>query len=171
MLHAIQGGLKDEMGALEREHQPRGLMAAKRDDRAMTRGSVHKIKVERSLFGRWIRGPVPRAACHRPEWVLACLTGIRVRPLTRPLPQISHLIIPVPCSPLEIEKFQDETIQIPNLPILLVAYSATTQQTTKMATIGSLIFCNDCGNLLPASKGSSKNILQCECCGAENQGE
>lgn len=40
-----------------------------------------------------------------------------------------------------------------------------------MAAIGSLVFCTDCGNLLPASKGSSKNILQCECCGAENQGE
>lgn len=38
-----------------------------------------------------------------------------------------------------------------------------------MSAIGSLVFCTDCGNLLPASKGSSKNILQCECCGAENQ--
>jgi DNA-directed RNA polymerase I subunit RPA12 len=40
-----------------------------------------------------------------------------------------------------------------------------------MASIGSLIFCTECGNLLPASKGSQKNILQCDCCGAENQGE
>lgn len=39
-----------------------------------------------------------------------------------------------------------------------------------MAAIGSLIFCTDCGNLLPASKGSEKNILHCECCGAENRG-
>jgi hypothetical protein len=39
-----------------------------------------------------------------------------------------------------------------------------------MAAIGSLIFCTDCGNLLPASKGSEKNILHCECCGAENKG-
>ncbi|KAK1759476.1 hypothetical protein QBC47DRAFT_420426 [Echria macrotheca] len=38
-----------------------------------------------------------------------------------------------------------------------------------MASIGSLIFCTECGNLLPASKGSQKNILQCDCCGAENQ--
>ncbi|KAB5540503.1 hypothetical protein GE09DRAFT_1216228 [Coniochaeta sp. 2T2.1] len=38
-----------------------------------------------------------------------------------------------------------------------------------MAAIGSLIFCTDCGNLLPASKGSEKNILHCECCGAENK--
>ncbi|KAK0619826.1 hypothetical protein B0T14DRAFT_537468 [Immersiella caudata] len=37
-----------------------------------------------------------------------------------------------------------------------------------MAAIGSLIFCTDCGNLLPASKGSEKNILRCGCCGAEN---
>ncbi|KAK1766810.1 hypothetical protein QBC33DRAFT_559537 [Phialemonium atrogriseum] len=37
-----------------------------------------------------------------------------------------------------------------------------------MAAIGSLIFCTDCGNLLPASKGTAKNILHCECCGAEN---
>lgn len=39
-----------------------------------------------------------------------------------------------------------------------------------MAAIGSLIFCTDCGNLLPVSKGSEKNILHCECCGAENRG-
>ncbi|CCC08186.1 hypothetical protein QBC45DRAFT_142778 [Copromyces sp. CBS 386.78] len=38
-----------------------------------------------------------------------------------------------------------------------------------MAAIGSLIFCTDCGNLLPVSKGSEKNILHCECCGAENR--
>lgn len=38
-----------------------------------------------------------------------------------------------------------------------------------MTTIGSLVFCTDCGNLLPASKGNAKNILKCECCGAENQ--
>ncbi|TPX15014.1 uncharacterized protein E0L32_004844 [Thyridium curvatum] len=37
-----------------------------------------------------------------------------------------------------------------------------------MATIGSLVFCTDCGNLLPASKGTAKNILLCNCCGAEN---
>lgn len=43
-------------------------------------------------------------------------------------------------------------------------------QNNKMATIGSLVFCTVCGNLLPASKGSVKNILHCECCGAENQG-
>lgn len=43
--------------------------------------------------------------------------------------------------------------------------------TINMASIGSLVFCTDCGNLLPSSKGSQKNILQCECCGAENQGE
>lgn len=39
-----------------------------------------------------------------------------------------------------------------------------------MAAIGSLIFCTDCGNLLPPSMGSKKNILNCECCGAENKG-
>ncbi|KAL2015429.1 hypothetical protein VTK56DRAFT_5507 [Thermocarpiscus australiensis] len=38
-----------------------------------------------------------------------------------------------------------------------------------MAAIGSLIFCTDCGNLLPPSKGSEKNILHCDCCGAENR--
>ncbi|KAK0714987.1 hypothetical protein B0H67DRAFT_230649 [Lasiosphaeris hirsuta] len=37
-----------------------------------------------------------------------------------------------------------------------------------MAAISSLIFCTDCGDLLPASKGNEKNILRCECCGAEN---
>ncbi|CAN8102206.1 unnamed protein product [Discula destructiva] len=40
-----------------------------------------------------------------------------------------------------------------------------------MASIGSLVFCTDCGNLLPSSKGSEKNILLCECCGAENKDE
>jgi hypothetical protein len=39
-----------------------------------------------------------------------------------------------------------------------------------MAAIGSLLFCVDCGDLLPPSKGSKKNILICECCGRENQG-
>ncbi|KAK3318402.1 hypothetical protein B0H66DRAFT_516616 [Apodospora peruviana] len=40
-----------------------------------------------------------------------------------------------------------------------------------MAAIGSLIFCITCGNLLPVSKGSQKNILHCDCCGADNRGE
>ncbi|KAH8889648.1 hypothetical protein GQ53DRAFT_187414 [Thozetella sp. PMI_491] len=38
-----------------------------------------------------------------------------------------------------------------------------------MAAIGSLIFCIDCGNLLPASSGNSKNILACDSCGAHNR--
>ncbi|KAL2208741.1 hypothetical protein CC79DRAFT_1366949 [Sarocladium strictum] len=38
-----------------------------------------------------------------------------------------------------------------------------------MAAIGSLVFCIDCGNLLPASKGTERNVLSCECCGAENK--
>jgi DNA-directed RNA polymerase I subunit RPA12 len=40
-----------------------------------------------------------------------------------------------------------------------------------MAAIGSLVFCIDCGNLLPASKGTERNVLSCECCGAENKGQ
>jgi DNA-directed RNA polymerase I subunit RPA12 len=39
-----------------------------------------------------------------------------------------------------------------------------------MAAIGSLVFCTDCGNLLPVSKGNVKNILHCDCCGADNKG-
>jgi len=39
-----------------------------------------------------------------------------------------------------------------------------------MAAIGSLVFCTDCGNLLPATKGTEKNSLNCECCGAWNKG-
>lgn len=39
-----------------------------------------------------------------------------------------------------------------------------------MAAIGSLVFCTDCGNLLPATQGSEKNSLQCECCDAWNKG-
>ncbi|KAF7561719.1 hypothetical protein G7046_g2442 [Stylonectria norvegica] len=38
-----------------------------------------------------------------------------------------------------------------------------------MSAIGTLVFCTDCGNLLPTSKGSTRNVLRCECCGAENQ--
>ncbi|KAI1333061.1 transcription factor S-II-domain-containing protein [Xylariaceae sp. FL0255] len=37
-----------------------------------------------------------------------------------------------------------------------------------MATVGSLLFCTECGNLLPVSKGNVNNILHCECCGADN---
>ncbi|CAH0048663.1 unnamed protein product, partial [Clonostachys solani] len=38
-----------------------------------------------------------------------------------------------------------------------------------MAAIGSLVFCVDCGNLLPSTRGSERNTLRCECCGAENK--
>ncbi|KAF4469631.1 DNA-directed RNA polymerase I subunit RPA12 [Fusarium albosuccineum] len=38
-----------------------------------------------------------------------------------------------------------------------------------MAAIGTLVFCTDCGNLLPATKGTQRNVLSCECCGAENR--
>lgn len=39
-----------------------------------------------------------------------------------------------------------------------------------MSAIGSLVFCTDCGNLLPPTKGNEKNLLQCECCGQWNKG-
>ncbi|KKA26015.1 hypothetical protein TD95_003991 [Thielaviopsis punctulata] len=38
-----------------------------------------------------------------------------------------------------------------------------------MAAIGSLVFCNMCGNLLPASKGTTKGILRCDACHSENR--
>ncbi|KAF6830238.1 transcription factor S-II [Colletotrichum musicola] len=38
-----------------------------------------------------------------------------------------------------------------------------------MSAIGTLVFCTDCGNLLPASMGTKKNVLVCDCCGAENK--
>ncbi|KAI0482475.1 transcription factor S-II-domain-containing protein [Xylariaceae sp. FL0804] len=38
-----------------------------------------------------------------------------------------------------------------------------------MAAIGSLVFCTDCGNLLPVSKGNVNNVLNCECCGHQNK--
>ncbi|KAG8425126.1 DNA-directed RNA polymerase I core subunit rpa12 [Metarhizium acridum] len=38
-----------------------------------------------------------------------------------------------------------------------------------MAAIGSLVFCTDCGNLLPATQGTEKNSLKCECCDAWNK--
>ncbi|KAK7444161.1 transcription factor S-II [Colletotrichum acutatum] len=39
-----------------------------------------------------------------------------------------------------------------------------------MSAIGTLVFCTDCGNLLPASMGTEKNTLTCDCCGADNKG-
>ncbi|KAM0247743.1 hypothetical protein ACHAQJ_009728 [Trichoderma viride] len=38
-----------------------------------------------------------------------------------------------------------------------------------MAAIGSMVFCTDCGNLLPSTKGTEQNVLSCECCSAENK--
>ncbi|KAI9903985.1 hypothetical protein N3K66_000514 [Trichothecium roseum] len=38
-----------------------------------------------------------------------------------------------------------------------------------MSAIGTLVFCSDCGNLLPSTKGTERNVLRCEACGAENQ--
>ena len=57
-------------------------------------------------------------------------------------------------------------------PVRAITTSLAIQTGTnrKMAAIGSLIFCTACGNLLPASRGSDKNILKCDCCGSENQG-
>jgi hypothetical protein len=40
----------------------------------------------------------------------------------------------------------------------------------KMAAIGSLVFCTDCGNLLETNT-SRKTYLTCEVCGAQNKGE
>ncbi|KAF2423554.1 hypothetical protein EJ08DRAFT_652681 [Tothia fuscella] len=36
-----------------------------------------------------------------------------------------------------------------------------------MSAIGSLVFCNDCGNLLDSAGGDSNAILSCEVCGAK----
>ncbi|RDL30828.1 DNA-directed RNA polymerase subunit [Venustampulla echinocandica] len=38
-----------------------------------------------------------------------------------------------------------------------------------MSAVGSLVFCTECGNLLDISTGNTKNILICDCCGAENK--
>jgi hypothetical protein len=40
----------------------------------------------------------------------------------------------------------------------------------RMAAIGSLVFCTDCGNLLETNT-SRKTYLTCEVCGAQNKGE
>lgn len=39
-----------------------------------------------------------------------------------------------------------------------------------MSAIGSLIFCNDCGNLLDESSGDPTKIIVCSICGARNKG-
>ena len=39
-----------------------------------------------------------------------------------------------------------------------------------MTAIGSLLFCNACGNLLEESSGDKKATLKCEICGTNNQG-
>ncbi|KZF23288.1 DNA-directed RNA polymerase I polypeptide [Xylona heveae TC161] len=36
-----------------------------------------------------------------------------------------------------------------------------------MSAIGTLVFCNDCGNLLDGSIGDPKSILTCDVCGAQ----
>lgn len=46
----------------------------------------------------------------------------------------------------------------------------TKKKSAKMAAIGSMVFCTDCGNLLPSTKGTEQNVLSCECCSAENKG-
>ncbi|KAF7155087.1 hypothetical protein CNMCM5623_005295 [Aspergillus felis] len=38
-----------------------------------------------------------------------------------------------------------------------------------MSAIGSLIFCTDCGNLLPESTGDPTKVLVCDVCGARNK--
>ncbi|KAL4896230.1 hypothetical protein BDV59DRAFT_199435 [Aspergillus ambiguus] len=38
-----------------------------------------------------------------------------------------------------------------------------------MSAIGSLIFCNDCGNLLDESSGDPTKIIVCSICGARNK--
>ncbi|CAI4214847.1 unnamed protein product [Parascedosporium putredinis] len=38
-----------------------------------------------------------------------------------------------------------------------------------MSAIGGIVFCEGCGNLLPESRGSKKNMLKCECCGLESR--
>jgi hypothetical protein len=44
------------------------------------------------------------------------------------------------------------------------------QQRFKMAAIGSLVFCTDCGNLLDGSAGKQNVVLTCTVCGANNKG-
>ena len=39
-----------------------------------------------------------------------------------------------------------------------------------MSAIGSLVFCNDCGNLLDGSAGKQNVILTCAACGAQCKG-
>lgn len=72
-------------------------------------------------------------------------------------------------TPKSCRKTESSTCRSSAFFFLCQANNCITCDTT-MAAIGSLIFCTDCGNLLPASKGSEKNILHCECCGAENRG-
>ncbi|KAL2814207.1 hypothetical protein BDW59DRAFT_23969 [Aspergillus cavernicola] len=38
-----------------------------------------------------------------------------------------------------------------------------------MSTIGSLVFCTDCGSLLDGSVGDPTRILLCDVCGARNK--
>ncbi|KAA8649941.1 hypothetical protein EYZ11_000993 [Aspergillus tanneri] len=38
-----------------------------------------------------------------------------------------------------------------------------------MSAIGSLIFCNDCGNLLDESSGDPTKIIVCSVCGTRNK--
>ena len=44
------------------------------------------------------------------------------------------------------------------------------QHHSRMAAIGSLVFCTDCGNLLDGSAGKQKVVLTCTVCGANCKG-
>jgi DNA-directed RNA polymerase subunit M/transcription elongation factor TFIIS len=45
-----------------------------------------------------------------------------------------------------------------------------TQNNVKMSAIGSLVFCDDCGNLLDSAGGDANAVLSCEVCGAKCKG-
>jgi DNA-directed RNA polymerase subunit M/transcription elongation factor TFIIS len=57
-----------------------------------------------------------------------------------------------------------------SIPIHKQSFShVISPNTAKMAAIGSLVFCTDCGNLLETNT-SRKTYLTCEVCGAQNKG-
>lgn len=65
--------------------------------------------------------------------------------------------------------FVTEFVQLAQVVDQILQLCRTYSRLT-MAAIGTLVFCTDCGNLLPATKGTQRNVLHCECCGAENRG-
>lgn len=86
---------------------------------------------------------------------------------------VSRLILSWPCGGMGVCSFcpphQNFHSFSSSLRVFHTPHPRFSPRDFTMAAVGSLVFCTDCGNLLPATKGSEKSTLMCECCGRGNQ--